>query len=289
MNSAVLTEALARQLTRCSRELSRARLGVVRGVHQARVASRRLREGLGALDGALPSDIRHRLLKMLRELSRTLGAVRECDVTLGLAATEAAQHEWPESSVALIRAALEEERARHHRALVKTLTASEWRSAIVPVRNRFRQMRAGVNHTDALAAARNRRIKRARALSRDVSEVGALYVPDQLHAIRIATKKLRYALEWEQQIGRKGWLRERKVLEAAQEELGEWHDRLVLQERIHRLRRSGDFARPVAGDFKRMAADLERECRARHAAILGRVPALLRVTNAAQERRKAEQ
>lgn len=282
MTSEVLTQALAKQLTRCSRELSRARLGVVRGVHQARVASRRLREGLAALDGALPSDIRRRLLKLLRELCRSLGAVRECDVTLGLATTEAAQHEWPTESVALLRAALEDERARHHRALVKTLSDSDWRSAFVPVRNRFRQMREGVNHTEALASARNRRIKRARALSRDVSEIGALYVPDQLHAIRIATKKLRYALEWEQQIGRKRWVRERKVLEAAQEELGEWHDRLVLQERIHRLRRSGDYAKPVASDFKRMAADLERECRAMHAAILGRVPAILRVTKAAQ-------
>lgn len=282
MTSEVLTQALAKQLTRCSRELSRARLGVVRGVHQARVASRRLREGLGALEGALPSDVRRRLLKMLRDLCRSLGAVRECDVTMALTLSEAAQHEWPDEPVALIRSTLEAERARHHQALVKTLTDSQWRSAFVPVRNRFRQMREGVNHADALAAARVRRIKRARALTRDVSEIGALYVPDQLHAIRIATKKLRYALEWEQQIGRRRWVRERKVLEAAQEELGEWHDRLVLQERIHRLRRSGDFPKPVASEFKRMTADLERECRAMHAAILGRVPALLRVTKAAQ-------
>lgn len=282
MTSAVLTEALATQLTRCSRELSRARLGVVRGVHQARVASRRLREGLGALDGALPSDVRRRLLKMLRELSRTLGAVRECDVTLALAATEAAHHEWPAASVGIITTALEAERARHHRTLVKTLTNLQWRSAFVPVRRRFKDMREGVNHADALAAARVRRIKRAQALARYVAAIGALYVPDQLHAIRIATKKLRYALEWEQQIGRKGWVRERQVLEGAQEALGEWHDRLVLQERIHRLRRHGDFPKPVAADFKRMAADLERECRAMHAAILHRVPAILRVTQAAQ-------
>lgn len=282
MTSAVLTEALAKQLTRCSRELSRARLGVVRGVHQARVASRRLREGLGALDGALPSDIRRRLLKMLRELSRTLGAVRECDVTIGLAATEAAQHEWPAEPVAVLQSALEAERAKHHQTLVKTLTDSEWRSAFVPVRRRFRHMREGVNHAEALASARARRKKRAATLGRSVAEIGALYVPDQLHAIRIATKKLRYALEWEQQIGRKGWVRERKVLEAAQEELGEWHDRLVLQERIHRLRRSGDFPKPIASEFKRMTADLERECRAMHAAILGRVPAILRVTTVAQ-------
>jgi CHAD domain-containing protein len=203
-------------------------------------------------------------------------------VTMALAATEAAQHEWPDESVALLTTTLEAERARHHQSLVKTLTDSQWRAAFLPVRRRFGQMREGVNHADALTSAKVRRTKRARTLGRDVKAIGAVYVPDQLHAIRIGTKKLRYALEWEQQIGRKGWVRERKVLEAAQEELGEWHDRLVLQERIHRLRRSGDFAKPVASDLKRMAADLERECRTMHAAILARVPAILRVTTAAQ-------
>jgi CHAD domain-containing protein len=276
-----LTQALARQLTQCARELARARRGVPRGVHQARVASRRLREGLGALDVILPADTRRKALRVLRKLSQALGAVRECDVTRALIITEADRFAWAALPVAHIGATLEAERAKHHRLLLRVVSDTEWRAVFSQVRKRLRRIRVSAVKGQARMAAKQRRITRAGTLVHDLSAVGAVYVPDQLHALRIATKKLRYALEWEQQIGGKAWVRERRVLEAAQEELGEWHDRLILQERIHRLRRSGDHSRVTAGDFKHMAADLERECRGRHAAILARVPALTRIAEAA--------
>jgi len=276
-----LTQALARQLTQCSRELARARRGVPRGVHQARVASRRLREGIGALDAVLPADTRRRALRVLRKLSQALGAVRECDVTRVLIITEADRFAWAALPVAHIATVLEAERANQHRLLLRAVIETEWRAVFSQVRKRLRRIRVSQVKSQAVASAKTRRVKRASTLVRDLSSVGAVYVPDQLHALRIATKKLRYALEWEQQIGGKAWVRERRLLEAAQEELGDWHDRLILQERIHRLRRSGDHSRVTAGDFKHMAADLERECRARHAAILARVPALTRLAKAA--------
>jgi CHAD domain-containing protein len=278
-----LTQALARHLTQCSRELARARRGVVRGVHQARVASRRLREGLGALDAALPTDTRRRALRVLRTLSQALGVVRECDVTLDLITTEAERFAWSAPTVAHIRAAVAAERRRHHRQLLHTVAETEWPAVFSQVRKRVRRLSATQVRSHAGASAKGRRAKRARALSKALSAVGAVYVPDHLHALRIAAKKLRYALEWEQQIGGKAWVRERRLLEAAQEELGDWHDRLILQERIHRLRRSGDHHRGMIADFKHMAAELERECRARHAAILARIPALTRLGRTAAE------
>lgn len=112
---------------------------------------------------------------------------------------------------------------------------------------------------------------------RDLRALSTLYVPDQLHAVRLGAKKLRYALEWESQVGRRTWGRERLALAAAQEELGAWHDLLVLLERVHRVRRSGDHPRYVVTELKQIASQLERECRARHAQVLARVPGLLRV------------
>jgi CHAD domain-containing protein len=273
----VLTEALARHLTQCSRELARARRGVPRGVHQARVASRRLREGLGALESALPPGTRRRALRVLRKLSRALGAVRECDVTLELITTEAERFAWSAPTVTHLRAVVTADRRRHHHQLLRTVAETEWRAVFSQVRKRMRRVSPAQVRSEAGASARGRRIQRARTLVHALSDVGAVYVPDQLHTLRIAAKKLRYALEWEQQIGGKAWVRERRLLEAAQEELGDWHDRLVLQERIHRLRRAGDHPRGMTTDFKHMAAELERECRARHAAILARVPALTRL------------
>jgi CHAD domain-containing protein len=277
----VLDAALAKQLTQCARELARARRGVPRGVHQARVASRRLREGLGALTGVLPGDTRRRATRVLRKLGQTLGPVRECDVTMMLISSETERCGWTDAPVAELLDVLQAERAKHHRALLKVMEGVEWPAAFRQIRKRLRGVGTIESRRVALTSAAARRIKRAATLSADVSVLGAVYVPDQLHAVRIAAKKLRYALEWEQQIGGKRWVRERRVLEAVQEDLGAWHDRLILQERIHRLRRAGEASKVTAGHFKHMAADLERECRARHAAILARVRSLSRVAEGA--------
>lgn len=281
MVSDVLTRALAPHLTRLSRELTRARRGVPRGVHQARVATRRLREGLGALAGVMPDRSRRRALRALRRAARALGAVRECDVTLALTMVEAGRHAWPATAVAHVVRALKADRTRRHRTFVSVVAEDRWRAAIGQIRRRLPRVETPEAQQQIVHAARTRRRRRALALTRELRTLSTVYVPDQLHAIRIATKKLRYALEWEQHIGQKAWVRERRLLEAAQEQLGEWHDLLVVLERVHRLRRTGDFPRLTLTDFKHMAAQLERDCRARHALVLARVPGLSRVAEAA--------
>ena len=278
----VLTRALAPQLAQFSRELGRARRGVVRGVHQSRVASRRLREGLGALKTLVPDDVRRRALRALREMARALGAVRECDVTLALVAAQTARLEWPATVVAHVTQALQADRERRHRDLLRVLSAPRRRRAVAQVRSHLPTIATAESRRAVTEAAAHRRRMRAVALAKELRQLGTLYVPDQLHAVRLATKKLRYALEWEQQVGRKAWVRERQLLERAQEALGAWHDILILQEHLHRLRRSGDWPRATTASLKHMAAQLERECRAHHARVLALCPALSRLARAAQ-------
>jgi CHAD domain-containing protein len=268
-------------LTQFLRELTRARRGVVRGVHQARVASRRLREGLGALDDVLPERMRRRAGRALRHIGRALGDVRECDVTLALITIQAKRFDWPAAAVAHVRVVIHADRTRRHRRLVRLLGDDKKRDAVVALRTSLPGGATPDVRRRGVEAARVRRRRRAAGLAQEVGRLGAVYVPDQLHAVRLAVKKLRYALEWESQVGRKAWLRERRALEAAQERLGAWHDVLVLQERLHRLRRTGDCPSPLVADLKHMAAQLERECRASHAAMLADVSALTRVTTAA--------
>jgi CHAD domain-containing protein len=275
----VLSRAMAPHLTQLSRELRRARRGVPRGVHQARVASRRLREGLGALETVLPDDTRRRAERALRRIARALGAVRECDVTLALAAANAKGHEWPGTAVAEVTRTLQVDRKRRHEQLLDLFAEDRWRRPLTQLRRHLPRVENVEARRQMVDAASARRRRQARSLAKELHTLSALYVPDQLHAVRLASKKLRYALEWEQQIGRKAWVRERRVLEAAQEELGEWHDTLVLLERLHRLRRTGDYPKGLLGDFKQMAIQLERDCRARHAAVMARVPALSRVAS----------
>lgn len=277
----VLTRALAPRLAQFSRELGRARRGVVRGVHQSRVASRRLREGLGALESVVADDVRRRALRALRDMARALGAVRECDVTIALVGTQAARHEWPPTAVSQVLQSLQADRKRRQRDLLRVLADPRRRRAVAQVRSHLPEVRTVETRRAVTDAAAHRRRKRAVALAKELRHLGTLYVPDQLHAVRLATKKLRYALEWEQQVGRRGWARERQLLERAQEALGAWHDVLILQERLHRVRRSGDWSRVTTSDLKHMAAQLERECRAHHASILAMVPAIARVAQAA--------
>jgi len=250
-------------------------------VHQSRVASRRLREGLGALETLVPDDVRRRALRALRDMARALGAVRECDVTIALVGTQAARHAWPPTVISEVVQSLQADRKRRQRDLLRVLANPRRRRAVAQVRSHLPAITTVECRRAVTEAAAHRRRKRAVALAKDLRHLGTLYVPDQLHAVRLATKKLRYALEWEQQIGRKGWVRERQVLERAQEALGTWHDLLILQERLHRLRRSEDWPRVTTSDLKHMAAQLERDCRAHHALILAMVPALSRLAQAA--------
>lgn len=274
-------QSLTRQLAQFTRELQRARQGVPRGVHQSRVASRRLRESLRALDVVLPKDLRRQAVRALCAIARALGGVRECDVTIGLLAQEARRHEWPEAPVALIASTLDADRERRHAQMLDVIAHRRWRRHLSRVRDTVRGLTAPDWRRRVGATARLRRRQRGQALRDELADLSALYVPDHLHELRIALKKLRYALEWEAQIGQRLWQRERALLEAAQDELGEWHDRLVLQERINRVRRSGDHTRELSKDLKHMAAQLERECRGRHATIRGMVPALTHLASVA--------
>jgi len=246
------------------------------------VASRRLREGLGALKTIVPDDVRRRALRALREMARALGAVRECDVTLALVAAQATRLDWPATVVAHVNQSVQTDRARRHRDLLRVLVGPRRRRAVAQIRLHLPAVATVELRRAVTEAAAHRRRMRAVALAKNLRHLGTLYVPDQLHAVRLATKKLRYALEWEQQVGRRAWVRERQLLERVQEALGEWHDILILQERLHRLRRSGDWTRVTTAGLKHMAAQLERECRAQHARVLALCPPLLRLAKAVQ-------
>jgi CHAD domain-containing protein len=119
-----------------------------------------------------------------------------------------------------------------------------------------------------------RRQSRATLLAATLQALGILYVPDRLHAVRLAAKKLRYSLETQRAVRRAAVARDIRTLTTMQEQLGQLHDLQILQDR---LRRAPGPAHRV--DLRRMNADIERECRALHARIIARVPAWLRMAD----------
>ena len=90
----------------------------------------------------------------------------------------------------------------------------------------------------ALGDRRARRAPRGDAASRP-SEAGAVYLPERLHAVRIALKKLRYGLELS--VGsrrRQGRRPTRALLKRIRTLLGRLHDLQVLIERVRQVQAS---------------------------------------------------
>src|SRR5687767_3165265 len=113
------SEVLIRQrLGALSRALPSARAGDVPAIHQARVATRRLREALPLI--ARGSSGR-KLARTVRRLTRALGPVRELDVALLTLEELARAQDVPRSGVQSLQQVIRQERARMHRDMVRTV------------------------------------------------------------------------------------------------------------------------------------------------------------------------
>lgn len=213
----------------------------------------------------------------VRRIASALGAVRELDVTLGLLADEEAKYAWNPAAVARLRRALDAERRARHAAFIEALRETGSRALLRGLRRAVAGMSG---EADALGRKLDaRRRKRAASLALTLRDLGTLYVPDRLHAVRLAGKKLRYSLETERAVRRSAVARDIRTLTAMQEHLGRLHDVQVLQDRLHAGTRGAD-----APESSRMAADLERECRALHARVIKRAPAWLALAERIAER-----
>lgn len=257
-------------------QLADAHSGQVDGVHQARVASRRLREVVPVLGDGL-DDIRLKPLRAdLRDLTRALGPVRELDVAAGMIDELGLQ----DADAGRLREAWQGQIDRQRRAPVRAL-----RKALAPrVRERLdRELEAfavaraeSVDQTWRESLARSL-TDRAIGLRTRIARTGTLYRPEPLHEVRIAAKKLRYVLEITAEAGLMRLARPLRTLKATQDLLGRLHDLDVLFTLLH------DVPGVAPGDDLQHAAaavvgTLEQQSRRLHAGYLRRRPALTRVT-----------
>lgn len=268
---------MAEQVQRFTRALARARRGEPTGVHQARVASRRIREILPLVEtwelaGEDESHRHRRRLKDVRRVAAALGAVRELDVTMDLLSAASIRHTWEPAIVAEVRQSLEADRVSRLDDLVDAVRKVGPRAFLKDLR---RATAGKPPEGSALEQAMNlRRRSRASLLAATLQALGTLYVPDRLHAVRLAAKKLRYSLETQRAVRRAAVARDIRTLSGMQEQLGELHDLQVLQDRLR-----GNPGQAHRAELRRMNADVERECRALHARILRRVQAWLKMAD----------
>ena len=109
-------DLLHTRLERFTQALQGVEEGDVRAIHRTRVASRRLREVLPVLQ--LDADVLHKLSRRLRKITDRLGTVRELDVLLGVLDELGKAGRHPQSALARVAAAVDEERGRKRERLL---------------------------------------------------------------------------------------------------------------------------------------------------------------------------
>src|SRR5918993_2609987 len=125
MEHSALSVALLRQrLVSLLQAMPAAQAGDEVSVHQARVASRRLREALPLLSIRADAGALDRADKRVRRITRALGPVRELDVTLLLLAELQRRKAAPVRAISRVRDAVIEERLERRRAMLAEIKPS---------------------------------------------------------------------------------------------------------------------------------------------------------------------
>jgi CHAD domain-containing protein len=278
-----LVRLLDRRARALRQHLAAAVAGKERGVHQARVASRRLREALPVLSEGLRHAKAGKAERKVRRLTAALGGVRELDVTLQLIDEFADEADAPRAALAEIRAQVIEEREQRRKEMLKRLQHVDTAKIDRRLHSVKDALLQGTAHHAWRATLAVRVARRARRLARAIEEAGQVYAAQPLHEVRIASKKLRYALEIADDTGAAPCAKAVRTLKRVQELLGRLHDLQLLQHYAaavgaapRRRRTTPDVALAA---LTRLAED---ECRHLHARYVAQVPALAEVIEIAR-------
>jgi CHAD domain-containing protein len=194
---ATIADAIRASVDQLVAELPRARAGDdPEGVHQARVATRRLRSDLRTFGPLLDDDWRVATRAELKWLADALGAVRDADV-LAMHLDDAIEPTGADPAAAsTVLSALEGQRAAARRALIRVLDDQRATSLLDELGRRADDP---PTTPSALGRAelRLRPLVRQpwRKLARTVDRLGDEPTVEQLHRVRLLSKRTRYAAE----------------------------------------------------------------------------------------------
>jgi CHAD domain-containing protein len=199
-------------------------------IHQARVATRRLKAAIMLLEPVLSDEHRKPFAKAGRQLRRRLGPLRDLDVMIEhlqkiqRRATHRTAAAWLEKRLVESRElAREDSNADDSAAQVLGRMGSWWgvREDVIDSGDQARSLLASNLHLqlDAFAEQANLLLNKDSAVKQDP------------HQVRIAGKALRYTLEMAKCEGHPIPGGVAKAFKRMQDSLGSWHDFVVLTER----------------------------------------------------------
>jgi CHAD domain-containing protein len=199
---AFVGQALQERVTILRKELAKVRqVGDEETVHDARVASRRLRSALLLLAEVEGSKKLRRRARQIRDITRTLGTLRDTDVQLLFVAhrlQEAINPQDHRAGLLCLQAWLERKRHRRFRRVRRSLTRLRRQKTL-------KKLQAAWEDAPAAPTAEEKVLLREQLspllLARLGGVMGQLAILEHpedaaaLHSLRIALKQLRYTLE----------------------------------------------------------------------------------------------
>lgn len=202
--------------------------GLSGSIHDARIATRRIRELLPLLGDPKRRKSMEDVYSRFKRLGKSLGRVRDADVRVTLLASLESRMPHVAPALVVLRQQREQERLKLLRKLIKRLERLE----------AVRMIEMLDEHRLSLAGALSGGVRSGRSWRRDlrytlreragatveaIEHATGVYFPDRVHAARIAIKRMRYAMEIAHEAGgdRHAAIRE---LKKAQDLLGDLHD-----------------------------------------------------------------
>lgn len=212
-------------------QLAPARAQSVDGIHDLRVASRRLRVALGEHRRLAPAEVRREVQQRVRQVTQLLGRARELDVMIAqLKARREDLRSLPRlainHAIGELRG-LREEAAGNCEMAVTLLQGEEFDEALLAL---FAALRPVSNC--CLKAARRRLRQRWKRLFTEYHAWKESPSDEALHEIRIRCKKVRYACELYAEVHGAEMEAFIQELKAAQQTLGAWNDFRVLRDEL---------------------------------------------------------
>jgi triphosphatase len=209
-------------------------------LHDMRVACRRLRAAATALEDGIPKQLHSYLSDELEWLGQLLGSVRDLDVQLLLLEhyRNAAPSD-PGGGLAGFLTYMEAQRDLHRMEMLKGLDSDRYFRLLIRLedftRRRTRTRPHDGQPSEPIAAVGRKAIKKAfRRLLKRGRAVDTAPTDEDLHALRIRAKRLRYLLEFLREVVGKAGRRLVKDLVRFQDLLGSHHDAAVAAEFIRR-------------------------------------------------------
>ena len=231
-------------------------------LHQLRVATRRTRALIRATRPLL-GDRLTALGDELKLLGGLLGAVRDLDVLLERLRPEVAHLDAERDRGEEVLAALATERTMHRNVLVAAMETPRYLALL----DAFRTAIDELGPIDATSSADEIAARALRKLRRVADALSSAPSDEEVHALRIAAKRARYAAELAALGGSKKAVRAIGAFKKLQDVTGRHQDAVVAEEHLRRIVRAETAV--AAGRL------IERE-RRRKAAVRERYPSVLR-------------